>query len=142
MGFLRWCLPAKPEKLWGGGCLFLSSSHYFHLKEGLGAGTNNYLELMALKLLLLFAFEKDCRALQVFGDSLVIINSANGIHRCKISRFLPLLEDVIRIKSLFDNISFSHIYRERNQLADRLCKEATQLAYGIWHITEHTLDGS
>jgi ribonuclease HI len=108
----------------------------------LGAGTNNYSKLIALKLLLLFAIEKGCRALQVFGDSLVIINWANGIHRCKISHLLPLHEDVLRIKSLFDNISFSHIYRERNQLADRLSKEAMQLAYGLWHVSEHTLDGA
>jgi hypothetical protein len=77
-----------------------------------------------------------------FWHSLVIINWANGIYRCQISRFLPLLEDVLRIKSLFDNISFSHIYRERNQMADKLSKEATQLDYGLWHVTEHTFDGS
>ena len=97
---------------------------------------------MALKLLLLFAIEKGCRALQVFGDSLVIINWANGIHRFQISRLLPFLDDVTRIKRLFDNIFVSHIYRERNQLVDKLSKEATQLAYGLWHVTEHTLDGA
>jgi hypothetical protein len=49
-----------------------------------------------------------------------------------------MLEDVFRIKGLFDSISFSHIYRERNQLADGLSKEATQLAYGQWYIEEHS----
>jgi ribonuclease HI len=87
--------PSDQRNCGGGGCLYLSQSHYFFLKEGLGAGTNNYSELLALKLLLLFAIEKGCRALQVFGDSLVIINWANGIHRCQISRLLPLLEDVL-----------------------------------------------
>jgi hypothetical protein len=38
---------------------------------------------------------------------------------------LPLLEDVICIKSLFESISFSHIYKERNQLVDMISKEAT-----------------
>jgi hypothetical protein len=86
---------------------------------------------MALKLLLLFSIEKGCKALQVFGDSLAIINRANGIHRCQISRLIPLLEDVLRIKSFFDNISFSHIYSERNQMVDKISKEATQLDFGL-----------
>jgi hypothetical protein len=55
------------ETVGGVACLYLSHSHYFFLKEGLGADTNNYSELLALKLLLLFAREKGCRALQVFG---------------------------------------------------------------------------
>jgi ribonuclease HI len=125
----------------GGGCLYFSNSHFFTLKVGLGNGTNNYSELLALKLLILFVVEQGCRTLQVFGDSLVIINWTNGIHRCHVSRFLPLLEDVLHIKSLFDSISFSHIYRERNQLADRLSKEATQLAFGQWYVEEHTSTG-
>jgi hypothetical protein len=97
---------------------------------------------MALKLLLLFSIEQGCRTLQVFGDSLVIINWINEKHRCQVSRLLPLLEDVIRIKNIFDTISFSHIYRERNQLADRLSKEATQLDYGQWYIAEITPTGT
>jgi ribonuclease HI len=125
----------------GGGCLYFSNSHFFTLKAGLGTGSNNYSELMALKLLLLFAVEQGCRSLQVFGDSLVIINWAIGVHGCHVSRLLPMLEDVLRIKSLFDSISFSHIYRERNQLADGLSKEASQLAFGQWYIEEHTSTG-
>ena len=39
----------------GGASLHLSENHFFHLKMGLGRGTNNYAELLSLKLLLLFA---------------------------------------------------------------------------------------
>jgi hypothetical protein len=97
---------------------------------------------MALKLLLLFAAEKGCTSLQVFGDSLLIINWANHEQFCHIARLRPYLAEVLRIISTFDTISLSHIYRERNTLADRLSKEATQLEYGNWHITEHTTEGS
>jgi ribonuclease HI len=126
----------------GGGCLYLSSTHHYTLKVGLGAGTNNYSELMALKLLLLFVVEQGCQTLQVFGDSLIIINWENGVHRCHISRLVPILEDVMHIKSFFDSISFTHIYRERNQLADRLSKEVAQLAFGQWYIEEQTVLGT
>jgi hypothetical protein len=51
---------------------------------------------------------------------------------------MPILEEVLRIITTFDTISFSHIYREQNKMADRLSKEASQLDYGSWHITEHT----
>jgi len=108
----------------GGGCLYFSNSHFF-----------------TLKLLLLFTVEQGCRSLQVFGDSLVIINWDIGVHGCHVSCLLPMLEDVLRIKILFDSISFSHIYRERNQLADGLSKEASQLTFRQWYNREHTSTG-
>jgi hypothetical protein len=91
----------------------------------LGVGSNNYSEIMSLKLLILFAVEKECKTLQVFGDSLLIIYWVNKVQRCHISRLVPILEGVMRIINVFDSISFSHIYRERNKLADRLSKEAS-----------------
>ena len=45
----------------GGSCLFLNQNHYFQISLGLGAGTNNYGELMTLKLLLCFATEINYR---------------------------------------------------------------------------------
>jgi hypothetical protein len=60
---------------------------------------------------------------------------------CHIARLLPILEEVLRIITTFDTISFSHIYREQNKMVDRLSKEASQLEYGRWHITEHTTEG-
>jgi ribonuclease HI len=97
---------------------------------------------MALKLLLLFVVEKGCKTLQVFGDSLLIINWVNRVQRCHISHLVPIFEEVMRIITAFDSIYFSHIYREQNQLADRLSKEASQLDYGRWHINEQTAEGS
>ena len=41
---------------------------------GLGVGTNNFVELLTLKLLMIFALEKACSRLHVFGDSMIILN--------------------------------------------------------------------
>ena len=41
----------------GGGVLYKSEDHFFHFSAGLGRGSNNYAELMALRLLLLFALK-------------------------------------------------------------------------------------
>ena len=50
---------ASQNSNYGGGVvLHFSENHCFHLKMGLGIGTNNYVELLALKLLLLFSREK------------------------------------------------------------------------------------
>jgi hypothetical protein len=61
---------------------------------------------------------------------MLIINWENGVQRCDISRLVPIYEEVLRIINVFNSISFTHLYRERNQLADKISKEASQLKYG------------
>jgi hypothetical protein len=58
----------------GGGNLHISNSHFFKTKMGLGKGTNNYAELMALLLLLKTANEQGLHSIQFFGDSMNVIN--------------------------------------------------------------------
>ena len=43
---------------------------------------------------------------------------------------MPLLDEVLLLKHHFDFISFTHVYRERNSIADRLSKERAQLQEG------------
>ena len=57
-----------------GGILFIKDDHYFTFKVGLGIGTNNIVELCALKLLLSLALGNQISKIQVFGDSLLVIN--------------------------------------------------------------------
>ena len=59
----------------GGACLYPKCQIYL----GLGTGTNSYEELMTLKLLLCFSNERNCRQLEVYGDSMVVINWMNKI---------------------------------------------------------------
>ena len=54
--------------------LFLREGHFYKIAMGLGEGNNNYPELYSLKLLLIFAAEKGCRSLNVFGESMNVIN--------------------------------------------------------------------
>jgi len=44
----------------GGAILYLTNNHYYRLNMGFGSSTNNYAELNNLKLLLIFALEKNC----------------------------------------------------------------------------------
>jgi len=119
----------------------MEESHSYKFAVGLGDGTNNYAELMALKLLLLLAVEKGCRTLQVFGDSLLVIGWAQAMVCCGIMRLLPILEEVHRLTIHFDSIFFKHVYKERNHLADNLSKEATLRPFGQWFIIEQGAEG-
>ena len=57
---------------------------------------------MALKMLLLFAVEKGCKALQVFDDSMIVINWVYGVQRYHITILVLILEEVIDLKNQFD----------------------------------------
>ena len=104
---------------------------------GLGVGTNNYAKLMTLKLLLHFALEKGCRNLQIFGDSLIIINWVNKVQHCRTLALTPLYEEVTRLWTNFVHISCHHFYRERNDVVDCLSKEGVKMAHETWKFTEY-----
>ena len=52
----------------------------FRLKLGIGAGTNNKAELLAVWGVLFFAKEKDISSITIFGDSKVIVDWAKDVH--------------------------------------------------------------
>jgi len=74
----------------GRAVMFLTHGNFFKLKMGLGYGTNNYVELMTLKILLLFTGEKGIKYIHIFGDSLLVINWIWKIQKCHNITLLPL----------------------------------------------------
>jgi ribonuclease HI len=121
----------------GGGLLYFSPTHFFVLTSGLGSGTNNFAELMSLKLLIVFAIEKGCQRLKVYGDSLNVINWIKGTQRCLNIRLARLVEDIQRLQTNFDFFDCQHVYRENNKEADQRSKEGINMVMGQWKITEH-----
>ena len=73
---------------------------------------------------------------------MLVIEWAKETVQCHVMILLPILEEVFRIKHQFNHISFTHVYRERNGVADQLSKEALHLDYGIWRISVHSCEGS
>ena len=70
---------AAQNNICGGGVLlFIIESHVYELGAGLGEGSDNFVELMSLKLLLVFAAEKGCRNINILGDSMNVINWTKG----------------------------------------------------------------
>ena len=80
--------------------------------------------------------QRNVREVQIFGDSLNTIKWANGSHHCRNFLLLPLLSEIIRLKSIFSNLTLSHIYKERNAEADSLSKKGIEQVLDQWSVEE------
>ena len=87
-------------------------------------------------MLLLLAHEKGVQKLQIFGDSMIIINWINQTQRCHNIHLTPILKEAAQLKSTFNQISFSHIFREQNQEVDTCSKEVSSPLQHGWEIEE------
>ena len=114
--------------------------HYFELMVGLGEGSNNFVELLSLKLLLIFAAEKGCRSLNVCGDSMNVINWIKGIQICQNLRFDNILSSIRVVIETYASFNCQHVYKEKNRQVDKASKAGLQLEVGRWKIRE-SLDG-
>ena len=61
--------------------LYIVMIIFFTFKAGLGFGSNNFVELLGLKLLLTLALDKHLSKLQIFFDSELVINWATSKYR-------------------------------------------------------------
>jgi ribonuclease HI len=116
--------------------MYLSDNHFFKIKMGLGQGTNNYVELMDLKLLLQFVGEKVVQSIQFFGDSMNVINWACKVQICHNIFLIPILEDIFRFMDSFHSVALKHVYKNQNSIADLISKAGIQLLFGQWHVLE------
>jgi len=80
----------------------------------LEGSTNNYVELMALKILMKLAADKEVKKLQVFGDSDLFMHWMKGCYRMGNMNLHFILAQMQNMETLFSNISYHHVYRELN----------------------------
>lgn len=93
-------------------------------KRFLGERTNNEAEYDALIDGLQLAQKLGCRELEVRADSQLMIRQLTGHYRVKNQRLIPLVLAVKKLAAAFDRISYVHIPRSDNQLADALANQA------------------
>ena len=84
----------------------------------LGVTTNNQAEYTALKLALEECKHMGVQEVQVYMDSLLVINQMKGIFKVKNRELWPLHDACKQLAAGFSHISFSHVPREFNKLAD------------------------
>jgi hypothetical protein len=71
---------------------------------------------------------------------MVVITWLRKTQICHNINLTSILEEVFWITNIFTNMSFNHVYRERNITINTLSKEGTLMAHRQWHIIEF-LDG-
>lgn len=84
----------------------------------LGITTNNQAEYQALKLGLEEAHKMGATRINVFMDSLLVINQMKGIFKVKNRDLWPIHNQVKGLLLLYDHVSLVHVPRELNKLAD------------------------
>jgi ribonuclease HI len=109
---------------------------FFKYKATCGRGTNDNVELLALKLTLMLDVEHGAINLQVFGDSQLAINWMQGEIELENFLFQPVFDEAQRLKVLFQSLSFCHMYKEQNNEVDKLLKEGMLLNTGKWIFKE------
>ncbi|HSW99249.1 MAG TPA: reverse transcriptase-like protein [Candidatus Saccharimonadales bacterium] len=96
--------------------------------EYLGITTNNQAEYQALKLGLEEALRMHAVEVHVFMDSMLVVNQVLGVFKVKNRDLWPVHSDVMGLAKRFTHISFTHVPRELNKLADRAVNDALDLA--------------
>lgn len=90
----------------------------------IGHKTNNYAEYRALIMGLHLALNTSHSELQVFGDSLLVINQVTGKWRVRHPSMLELWTETMTLVKQFNHISLTFIPRKKNKVADRAANVA------------------
>jgi len=91
----------------------------------LGITTNNQAEYTALKLGLEEAHKMGIQEVEIYMDSLLVINQMNGIFKIRNRDLWPIHDAIKTLAKQFKHVSFSHVPREFNKLADAAVNRAT-----------------
>jgi len=84
----------------------------------LGITTNNQAEYHGVRLALEKALEMGVKTVDFRLDSLLVVNQMNGIYKIKNRDLWPIHERIQELVREFDKVTFTHVRREFNQLAD------------------------
>lgn len=90
----------------------------------IGDTTNNQAEYQSLKEGLESALDMGITELEVYMDSQLVINQVMGIYKVKNMELKPHYDRIKELEKRFDSISFTHVPREMNKLADAMVNQA------------------
>ena len=96
--------------------------------EKIGIATNNVAEYSALVAGLARAVEAGVRELEVRSDSELMVKQMRGEYRVKNRDLQSLFLDASRAAREIGQVTYVHVRREHNELADRLVNEALDAA--------------
>ena len=94
----------------------------------IGVATNNVAEYSALVAGLGEAVERGVDDLEVCSDSELMVKQMRGEYRVKNRDLQTLFLDASRLARELGRVTYTHVRREHNELADRLVNEALDAA--------------
>ena len=86
--------------------------------EYLGITTNNLAEYHGVRLGLERAIELKIKRIDFKIDSMLVVNQMKGLYKIKNRELWPVHERIRELMKQFDKVTFNHVMREFNQLAD------------------------
>lgn len=86
--------------------------------EYLGVTTNNQAEYRAMKLALENANKYNPEVVECYLDSQLLERQLNGVYKMKNRELRPIFEAIQKLAGTFPAVTFQHVYREQNKLAD------------------------
>lgn len=90
----------------------------------LGLTTNNQAEYQGLKDGLELCVKRQIRTVHVYMDSLLVVNQMKGIYKVKNRDLWPLYDNITKeLLPQFKSVTFNHVPRELNKLADSMVNE-------------------
>ncbi len=90
----------------------------------IGITTNNVAEYSALILCMQEALQLGAKRLDIFTDSELVAKQWSGDYKIKDATLKVLFILASNLKKCFENVSVTHIPRERNKLADEAANHA------------------
>ena len=90
----------------------------------LGVTTNNQAEYTALKLGLEAALEYHAGEIDVYMDSLLVINQMKGLFKVRNRDLWPIHVAITELAKRFKKVTFNHVPRELNKAADAAVNRA------------------
>jgi ribonuclease HI len=97
----------------------------------LGVTTNNQAEYTALKLALEECQKMGVKEVDVYMDSLLVVNQLKGIFKVRNRDLWPIHDAIKQQSKKFTKINFSHVPREFNKLADAAVNRAIDEHLGL-----------
>ena len=120
--------------------IFISETHFLSYSVGCGNSTNTRAELVALWSVIRVSMLMGLPIQLILGDSMVIISWVKRLSALEIPSLKHWCDEIFSILLLVPPVTFNHIFREHNMLADGLSKKALNLELGKGHFSE-TMDG-
>ncbi len=123
--FFDGCSKGNPGNAGAGAVIYKNDTEIYNLSKYVGKNeTNNVAEYTGLIIGLTEAVNQNIKHLDVKGDSELIIKQMNNEYKVKSTNIIQLHKNAKKLTNQFNEITFSHVYRNDNVRADELANDA------------------